>query len=161
VLEWYRDHIWEGLLEPVFSRIDDPFERVFGVLDGYRQVLILTDFEQGCPIGNLALELGNSHPGVRELLNLNFNQWQAEVAKCLLACRDSLPQESDPRELACFTLAVMEGGMMLARSYRSIEPFDSAVQSLRDYFERLRAAAADWVAQCRRPGAAGRPQGVG
>lgn len=144
VLKWYRDHIWDGLLEPVFSRIDDPIERVFGLLDGYRQMLLLTDFEQGCPIGNLALELGNSHPGVRELVNLNFSQWQDAVGQCFQSCRDSLPPDSEPRELARFTLAVMEGGMMLARSYRSIEPFDSAVQSLRDYLELLRGCAMDW-----------------
>jgi AcrR family transcriptional regulator len=151
VLEWYRDHIWVGLLEPVFTRIDDPFERVFGLLDGYRQMLVLTDFEQGCPIGNLALELTNSHEGARSLLIANFDNWQDAVGQCYRACHDRLPPDTDPAELARFTLALMEGGMLLARAYRSIEPFDSAVQTLRDYLERLQAEALDWSATGNEP----------
>jgi hypothetical protein len=31
----------------------------------------------------------------------------------------------------------MEGGMMLARSYREVEPFDQAIAQLRQYFQLL------------------------
>jgi hypothetical protein len=34
----------------------------------------------------------------------------------------------------------MEGGVMQARAYESLEPFDASVAMLRDYFERLLAA---------------------
>ena len=33
---------------------------------------------------------------------------------------------------------------MLARTYRSFEPFDQAVHQLRDYFDRLIAEGSDW-----------------
>jgi hypothetical protein len=38
----------------------------------------------------------------------------------------------------------MEGAVMLARAYRDFQPFDDAVQQLRDYFERLVADGTDW-----------------
>jgi AcrR family transcriptional regulator len=36
VLDWYTQNLWPQVISPVFDRIDDPIERVFGVLDGYR-----------------------------------------------------------------------------------------------------------------------------
>ncbi len=151
VLEWYRQNIDEGLLKPVYDRIDDPIERVFGVLDGYRQLLTIFDFEFGCPIGNLALELDNSHPGIRPLLVANFENWVDAIQECL-AASGRLPAEVDPRQLAVHVLTVMEGGMMLARTYREIEPFDQTVSQLRDYVERLLEDGCDWSAP--RPGPA-------
>jgi len=144
VLDWYRQNIGPGLLDPVFTRISDPFERVFGLLDGYRQMLLLTDFEQGCPIGNLALEVTNSHPSVRKLLQANFENWVSAVAECLVEMKDRLPEEIDRRQLAILVLNTMEGGIMQARTQRTIEPFDSSVAQLRDYFERLIRDATDW-----------------
>jgi TetR/AcrR family transcriptional regulator, transcriptional repressor for nem operon len=149
VLEWYRDHIYEGLLQPVYERIDDPLERVFGILDGYRQMLLLTCFDQGCPIGNLALELSNSHPKARELLVANFRQWADEVRKCLDGAAGKFPEELDRQALAEHILAVMEGAMMLARTYRSIEPYDTAIAHLRDYVDRLVADGTTWSAPAR------------
>lgn len=147
VLEWYRDHIHDDLLKPVFDRIDDPIERIFGVLDGYRQMLLLSAFDQGCPIGNLSLEITNSHPKARELLIVNFRQWRDEVHSCLDAAQGRLPEEVDRQSLADHILAVMEGAVMLARTHRSIEPYDSAIAHLRDYLDRILADGTFWSAQ--------------
>lgn len=146
VLDWYRTNIGPGLLDPVFDRISDPFERIFGLLDGYRQVLLLTDYEQGCPIGNLALEVGNSHPSVRPLLQANFDNWIRAIERCLEQIEDRLPSDVDRNQLAVLVLNTMEGGMMLARTYRSIDPFDKSVAQLRDYFERMVKDGTNWSA---------------
>jgi len=37
---------------------------------------------------------------------------------------------------------VMEGGVMQARTYRDLRPFDAAIATLRDYFNVLQRAAA-------------------
>jgi AcrR family transcriptional regulator len=145
VLEWYRDHIHDDLLQPIFDRIDDPIERIFGILDGYRQMLLLTAFNQGCPIGNLGLEISNSHPKARELLIVNFRQWAEEVRNCLDGAEGKLPVEVDRQGLAEHILAVMEGAMMLARTCRQIEPFDKAIAHLRDYLERLLSDGTTWA----------------
>lgn len=146
VLKWYHDHIYEGLLQPIYERIDDPLERVFGILDGYRQMLLLTMFDQGCPIGNLALEVTNTHPRARDLLVANFQQWADEVNECLVQAEGRLPAEIDPKTLATHILVVMEGAIMLARTYRNIDPFDHAIEHLRDYIDRLVADGTEWVA---------------
>src|SRR4051812_27857057 len=50
VLEKYKELLWPMVIQPVFERVSDPIERVFGVLDGYRRMLIHTSCSQGCPI---------------------------------------------------------------------------------------------------------------
>ena len=83
VLEWYRENLGPAVVEPVFDRVSDPIERIFGILDGYRQGLLATGFSRGCPIGNLALELADSHPAARELLAANFTGWRKAIEQCL------------------------------------------------------------------------------
>jgi hypothetical protein len=50
---------------------------------------------------------------------------------------DRFPNDIQPEALATHVLATMEGSVMLARAYRSFEPFDQAVNQLRDYIKRL------------------------
>lgn len=145
-LEWRKKMMWPEVVQPVLDRIDDPLERVFGILDGYRQLLLLFEFQLGCPIGNLALELGESHGRVRELLAENFENWKRAVRGCLQEAAAKIPPEVRSDDLAHFVLTVMEGAVMLARTYRTIDCYDRAVNTLRDYFERLNAAATEWGA---------------
>lgn len=144
VLERYKEMLWPILLGPIWERVDDPIERIFALLDGYRQMLIETEYAHGCPIGNLALELSESNPKARRLIVDNFLGWLAGIQQCLLDASGRLPEESDPRQLAIFVLTTMEGAVMLARSFRNLDAYDAAVSSLRDYFERLIADGSDW-----------------
>jgi TetR/AcrR family transcriptional repressor of nem operon len=114
---------------------------VFGLLAGYRRMLELTRFRHGCPIGNLVLELAESHPHARELLQQNFEGWLDAVEACFVEARERLPEDADPRRLAVFVLTTMEGAVMLARTARSFEAYDAAIVSLREYVERLVAEA--------------------
>jgi TetR/AcrR family transcriptional regulator, transcriptional repressor for nem operon len=63
-----------------------------------------------------------------------------------------MPKGTDLDALATYVLAIMEGGVMLSRSYGSVEPFDRAVSQLREHF-RLLAAPASKLAS--RPGRSG------
>jgi TetR/AcrR family transcriptional repressor of nem operon len=153
VLEWYRENLWPEVVQPVFDRVSDPIERIFGVLDGYRRGLLVTNFQHGCPIGNLALELADSHPSARQLLAVNFTGWRKVMEQCLAEAAARLPESLDRDQLALFVLTTMEGAVMLARSYQSIEPYDAAVTQLRDYFDRLLHDGTDW-SKPRSPGAA-------
>lgn len=141
VLERYRDGIRRLLLRPAWEDEYDPLERVFALLDHYRSQLVVTDCFYGCPIGSLALELHEPDPPVREMLARNFEGWVDAVEACLEAAGDRLPDGADRHELAVFVLTTMEGGVMQARTHRSLEPFDASVARLRDYFDRLEAEA--------------------
>jgi TetR/AcrR family transcriptional regulator, transcriptional repressor for nem operon len=140
VLERYRDGLYPALLDPAWKGVDDPIERIFALLAGYRNALLSTDCLYGCPIGSLALEIHEPDPPVRALLAANFNGWTKAIEQCLKDAHPRLPKDLNRKELASFVLTVMEGGVMQARTHRTIETFDTAVRRLRDYFNRLESA---------------------
>ena len=151
VLERYREGLYPMLLAPIWETVSDPIERVFALLAKYRELLEQTDCFYGCPIGSLALELHEPDPPVRELLAANFDGWTDAIRRCLEEAGDRLPPELDRRELAVFVLTTMEGGVMQARTHRTLEPFDAGVRRLRDYIGRLESAARDSAAPSVRP----------
>jgi AcrR family transcriptional regulator len=143
VLEAYRDGIEEWLLNPAWAGVDDPRERIFALLNGYRTQLVGTDFFYGCPIGSLALELHEPDPEVRELLAVNFRNWSKAVEGCLEAMGDRLPATTDRAQLAEFILTIMEGAIMQSRTHQDIGPFDRNVAVLREHLDILEQAARD------------------
>ncbi|MFN0060532.1 MAG: TetR/AcrR family transcriptional regulator [Planctomycetota bacterium] len=149
-LERRKQLLVPEVLDPIWSRIDDPIERVFGLLAGYRRMLEMTNFKHGCPIGNLVIEISETHPHARALLTQNFEGWLAAIEECFASARNRLPDDSNARQLAVFVLTTMEGAVLLARSYRNFEAYDAAIVQLRDYVERL---LADGTSQPQRKGA--------
>jgi TetR/AcrR family transcriptional repressor of nem operon len=137
VLDWYMENLFPVLIQPIIAHINDPIERVFALLDGYRKALTATGCTYGCPIGNLTLELGDSLPRARQKLATNFEGWRTWVRKFLEEAGDRLPEKLDRAEVAMFVLTVMEGGVMQSRAQQSIEPFDAGVRQLRTYFYLL------------------------
>ena len=137
VLEQYKTLLWPMVIQPVFDRESDPIKRIFAVLDGYREMLISTDFTHGCPIGNLALEMSVKSEVARKGIYENFEGWQKAIAQCLKDASERFPDGFDTNKTATFILTVMEGSVMQARAYKRIAPFDASVEVLRDYIERL------------------------
>ncbi|WP_418317213.1 TetR/AcrR family transcriptional regulator [Piscinibacter sakaiensis] len=137
VLDLYHGGIDEMLLAPAWHGIDDPIERIFALLAGYREALLGTDCSYGCPIGSIALELHEPDPPVRAGLMANFTAWTDAVEHCLVDAGPRLPDRLDRRALACFVLTTMEGGVMLARTYRDVARYDMAVGQLRQYLDQL------------------------
>jgi AcrR family transcriptional regulator len=142
VLERYTQLLYPVVLSPVEARTPDPIDRVFTLLRQYRDWLAPGGFAQGCPIGNLALEMSDQLPQVRELVDRNFRGWYQGVRAWLDAAAPRLPVSTDRDALAKLILTVMEGGIMQARAANSPEPYDASVAELRRYFDLLLAQAA-------------------
>jgi AcrR family transcriptional regulator len=137
VLEAYRDGIGPMLLEPAWAGVEDPIDKLFALLAGYRQAIVDTDCEYGCPIGSLALELHEPDPAVRALIAANFDAWIDAVETCLGGAAGRFPQGTDLRAVAELALNVMEGGVMQARTYRDVAYFDRSVAQLRSCLDAL------------------------
>jgi len=140
VLDAYLHGIHPMLLQPAWKGVADPIERVFALLDRYRDHLVTTECTYGCPIGSIALELHEPDPAVRQLLAANFAGWVNAIEQCFVDAGDRLPDDVDRRALAIFALTTMEGGVMVSRTDRTLDAFDDAVRMLRDYVNRLQLA---------------------
>ncbi len=135
VLETYQAGIGPMLLGPAWEGIEDPIEKIYALLARYRENIVQTDCTYGCPIGSLALEIHEPDPPVREGLVANFDAWITAVEQCLEDAGDRVPAALDRRAIAEFVLTTMEGGVMLARTYRSVDYFDRAIAQLRTYLD--------------------------
>ncbi|HVN93474.1 MAG TPA: TetR/AcrR family transcriptional regulator [Terracidiphilus sp.] len=139
VLDGYRGLLRPMVIDPAFSSVEEPLGRIFAVLEGYRRGIVATDCRYGCPIGRLALEIDPENAPAHALMAQNFQAWVGCIRECLDTMAAALPPDTDLDALATFVLVVMEGGVMLSRSYKSVEPFDRAVDQLRQHFRLLLA----------------------
>jgi AcrR family transcriptional regulator len=132
VLDSYVELLEPMVLRPAWQSTRDPIGRIFALLAGYRERLVMTDCQYGCPIGRLALELDPENAPAHALIAQNFTSWKRAVKLCLQAAK--IPK---PDDVATFVLTVMEGGVMQARAYRSVQPFDACVAQLRAHLRML------------------------
>jgi TetR/AcrR family transcriptional regulator, transcriptional repressor for nem operon len=137
VLQQYLALLRPVIVNPAFAKTDEPLERIFAILEGYRAGIVQTDCRYGCPLGRLALEIDPENRPAHKLIAQNFQGWIDAVRECVEELKHRLPRGTDREALATYVLVVMEGGVMLSRSYGSVEPFDRAVQQLRQHFQLL------------------------
>ena len=141
VLEHYEELLQPVVLGPVEEAEPDPIERIFRLLDWYRGGMVETGCRLGCPLGNLALEVSDTHPEVRPGIEVNLENWRAGIRRWLQAAGDRLPADCDREALAYVVLTIMEGGLLQARAASDLAPFDASVRILRDHFNRLQRDA--------------------
>jgi AcrR family transcriptional regulator len=137
VLEQYAELLRPMVVDPAFASTPKPLERIFAILAGYRERILVTGCQYGCPLGRLALEVDPENAPAHLLIARNFQGWIEAVRECLVEMKTSMPRNADVDALATFVLVTMEGGVMLSRSYRSVEPFDRAIAQLREHFRLL------------------------
>lgn len=137
VLEAYIDALRPMVVEPAFATAEDPISRIFAILAGYRERILQTDCRYGCPLGRLALEIDPENRPAHNLIAENFQGWITVIRECLEQAKNRLPPETDLDSLATYVLAVMEGGVMISRSYGTVEPFDRTVTALKEHFRLL------------------------
>jgi AcrR family transcriptional regulator len=137
LLDSYQEGLHPVIVQPAEAAFADPLQRIFGILQGYRERLLATGNRYGCPIGRLALEIEAENLPAHKRIAANFSAWTGAIRGFLEQARERFPAGCDLDGLAVFVLTAMEGGVMQSRSYRRIGPFDQSVTHLRNYFEYL------------------------
>src|SRR5215470_11941858 len=126
VLEMYLGALRPMVVDPAFATTEEPVERIFAILAGYRERILQTEYRYGCPLGRLALEIDPENRPAHQLIADNFQGWIGAVRECVEQMKERLPKNTNADALSTYVLTVMEGGVMLSRSYGSVEPFDRA-----------------------------------
>lgn len=142
VVDRYVARLGPEIIRPVEDSMSDPVERVFSLLAHYRLALLVSDCSRGCPVGDLALEMGDRIPHVRLSIEQYFQQWTAAVGRWLDEAGPRLPADLDRQALARLVLATMEGAVMQSRAARDLGPFDASVSQLRVHFDLLELSSA-------------------
>jgi TetR/AcrR family transcriptional regulator, lmrAB and yxaGH operons repressor len=110
--------------------LDDP-DTAHGVVKAYvsliEAVLAGSDYQDGCPIATVALEVAPHHEQLTEAIGLIFTSWH-DVLKRHLHRVGLTHKRSDM--IASLSLAAVEGALVIARSQQSTEIFQQALAGL-------------------------------
>jgi TetR/AcrR family transcriptional repressor of lmrAB and yxaGH operons len=87
-----------------------------------------SDFKEGCPIAPTALEISGLSEALTAAASAAFQSWEQEIAAGLQSFRISAGRA---KLLATAALSQFEGALLLARTYRSLEPMRRAEESIR------------------------------
>jgi TetR/AcrR family transcriptional repressor of lmrAB and yxaGH operons len=85
-------------------------------------------YREGCPIATTALETSAQSEALGAATRTAFQKWENEIKRGLERFGISAEQ-ADP--LATTVLGQLEGALLLARTYRSLEPMHRAEQALK------------------------------
>ncbi|SBT65784.1 transcriptional regulator, TetR family [Micromonospora sediminicola] len=83
----------------------------------------------GCPLGSLANELADRDEATRAVLGTSFARWEAQLAAGLTKMRVAgrLVSDANPEMLAEVLVAALQGGLLLAKTRRSVRPLARAL----------------------------------
>lgn len=112
---------------PIFQDFTlPPIERLSRFFTVLRQKLQSLDYERGCPIGNLAQEMSDLSPGMREHLKKAMAAFCAAVASVLQEAveRGELANDLDPAETAAFIFDAWEGALLRMKTEKSPAPLE-------------------------------------
>jgi len=89
----------------------------------------------GCPLGSLAIELADKSEQARALLVAGFNSWEDLLAEGFAKMQENgeLARSANPRDLAIGVLSAVQGGLLLAKTSRSEEPLEIALDMVFDH----------------------------
>jgi AcrR family transcriptional regulator len=87
----------------------------------------------GCPIGSLVGQLAERDPLARAALAEGFDRWERRLRDGLERMRTSekLAANTDPNRLATATMALLQGGLLLAQVRRDPDQLEIALDAAR------------------------------
>jgi TetR/AcrR family transcriptional regulator, transcriptional repressor for nem operon len=89
----------------------------------------------GCPVGSLASELADRSDRARQSLATSFAQWEIAIGAILerLKACGRLRPRTDTQALATATLAAIQGGLLLSKTFRDPAPLRTALDAIYIY----------------------------
>jgi TetR/AcrR family transcriptional regulator, transcriptional repressor for nem operon len=129
-----------GFHKPLLAHLDD-----IDALRDWAQAVVdsarANDFRGGCPLGSLASELADTDDVARDDVVVGYRRWQGAIRDGLAAmkARGALVESADVDQLAMALLAALQGGLLLAKTFRDGEPLRTALNTTIDHIASFAA----------------------
>jgi TetR/AcrR family transcriptional repressor of nem operon len=143
ILDRLFDRFEARTLAPIFGdHAQEPLGQVEAFLDEVLATQRARKCVGGCPLGNLATELADTHEGFRQRLANGFEHWRQYLAVALTRAQvlGTLAPDVDPEALARFLVAGMEGAILLTKVQKDIRVMEHCVAELRRHLALYRRA---------------------
>ncbi|MFJ4171609.1 TetR/AcrR family transcriptional regulator [Paenarthrobacter sp. NPDC089714] len=101
---------------------------VDGLVSALQDILVSSDYQAGCPVSVVALDAGAENFELRDACREAYKGWVTGVAGVL----ESLDlEESQAGALATSVVSMIEGALILCRTYQSTQPLDAAAATIK------------------------------
>ncbi len=144
------EHQWQRMRDAVLVPLSvlgvAPLDRLRGFLDAavayQREAAAAGGTVRGCPVGNLAVELGTLAPELRARSAAIFREWTEAVTGVLeeAAARGELRDGLDPAVGGLLVVAQVEGALVLAKALNDPAPLRVVADALLSSLGRPRAS---------------------
>jgi TetR/AcrR family transcriptional repressor of nem operon len=117
--------------QPIIDHLDS-FEALHAWCDAGVASHEQRNCEGGCEFGSLASELADQDEDARVDLANGFQRWEQLIRDGLATMRDrgELRPEADPEALALAFLSAIQGGRLLAQTFRSSAPLRASLDAM-------------------------------
>jgi TetR/AcrR family transcriptional repressor of lmrAB and yxaGH operons len=105
----------------------DPLTALQELLASRTKLLAESDFRYGCPIAAVTLDVASDRESIREACQQGFQVWLRLFIEHLVNAGLSEPRA---KTVATLFLAAFEGGLMLSRAQKSVEPLEAVASEL-------------------------------
>ena len=99
-------------------------DAVCSLIRALREDFIASDYEDGCPLATVVLEMSSASDAIRSVCAGAWQDWTRLI-------QSRLEEEGHPAaraaRLATLVMALIEGSLLLGRAYRSHDPFDTVM----------------------------------
>jgi TetR/AcrR family transcriptional repressor of nem operon len=132
---------WLGVLQ---AQPGDPVTALQGTLRHRAANLTAGEIELGCPLNNLAQEMSPLDEQFRRSVEATFEAWREGFARVLGRgqAEGTVRRDVDPKQVATFIVAAVEGSYGLAKSAQSGSMVRANLEMLGLFLEGLRAPPA-------------------
>lgn len=117
----------------------DPLNRVFRLADTIAALSQHPPLSDGCLLGSFVQELSQSHPALHSLCSRYFSDWTSAIERDLSEAaklRGTL-EAINARELAEHFIAVVEGGLILAKAHQNPDVVSRGMEHFKRYLTSL------------------------
>ena len=117
----------EARLRAAMAAITDPRDVVAAFAGALAHALVASGFTLGCPVAALAIEAGGNGGRLSDASRDSFGLWITALAEMLEGAGLAAGRAN---ELADFTVAALEGALMLSRVRRTVAPLHAAAAEI-------------------------------
>ncbi|MCT7488187.1 TetR/AcrR family transcriptional regulator [Aliarcobacter cryaerophilus] len=117
-----------------YSKLDslkkDKLKTLLEILDSRNR-----DFDKGCPLGNLILELSNIDEDISKALQNCINSWQTIFEKVILeAIKNKEIKNISAYDSSLFIISTIQGGLLLSKLSKTDFEYKKCIKSLKIFF---------------------------
>ena len=135
LIDYFSDQFSRIASEHMEDASVSPLNRLYGCLTAFMEFFESQDYAGGCPIGNLAQEMGDLSPVFRKRLKEAVDTMIETYCRVLeLAQKDRKVSKSlDIKETASFIVASWHGAIIQMKLAKSLEPLKNHRKFILDY----------------------------